>query len=69
MRLHAQIISVAILLWTPLICQAPIAVPILAAYCGVLTRCAITLSAFYYKVYPQLSKSSLVHLSSYTTRT
>ena len=51
-----QIVSVAALLWSPLKCTAPIAVPILAAYCGLLTRCTITMTTFYYKVYWKLSK-------------
>ena len=50
----------AVLLWTPLICTAPLAVPILAAYCGVFTRFSITLAAFYCKVYPKLSKAVMV---------
>ena len=48
--------SVGVLLWTPLICSMPVAVPILSAYCGVITRCVFVLIAFYCKVYTKLSK-------------
>ena len=55
-----QILSVAILLYTPLVCNQPIAVPILAAYGGVLTRCTISLIGFYRLVFPKLSKTTVV---------
>lgn len=51
-----QIFSVAILLYTPLVCNHPIAVPVLAAYSGVITRCTIVLVGFYRMVYPKLSR-------------
>jgi len=55
-----QILVLAVVLWTRLICHAPLAVPIIAAYAGILVRCGITLTAFYVKVYPQLSKKKTV---------
>ncbi|XP_064399190.1 progressive ankylosis protein homolog B-like isoform X2 [Halichondria panicea] len=55
-EIMAQIFCVAVLLYTPLVCSAPIVVPILSAYCGVITRCVITLGGFYRLVYPKLSK-------------
>ena len=60
LSLSPQIFSVAILLYTPLVCNEPIAVPILAAYGGVITRCTIILVGFYTMVYPKLSKHKLV---------
>ena len=60
LSLYPQIFSVAILLYTPLICHQPIAVPILAAYGGVLTRCTISLIGFYYLVFPKLGKATVV---------
>ena len=59
-----QIFSVAILLYTPLVCQHPIAVPILASYGGVLTRCVISLIGFYRFVFPKLSKTTVVSIYS-----
>ena len=58
----SQIFSVAILLYTPLVCRTPIVVPILAAYGGVATRCVIVLSGFYRLVYPKLKKETVVSL-------
>ena len=55
-----QIFCVAVLLYTPLICSAPIVIPIISAYCGVITRCVITLGGFYRLVYPKLSKNTVV---------
>lgn len=59
-----QIFSVAVLLYTPLVCSRPIAVPILAAYSGVLTRFTISLIAFYRLVFPKLSKTTVVSNTS-----
>ncbi len=55
-----QIFSVAILLYTPLVCKEPIAVPILAIYSGVVTRCTIILVGFYRMVYPKMRKERTV---------
>ncbi len=60
---NVQIFCVAVLLYTPLVCTTPIVVPILSAYCGVITRCVITLVGFYKLVYKRLSKTLVV--SSY----
>jgi hypothetical protein len=60
LSIFPQIFSVAILLYTPLVCHQPIAVPIMAAYGGVLTRCTISLIGFYYLVFPKLSKTTVV---------
>ena len=53
----------AILVYTPLVCNQPIAVPVLAAYSGVLTRFTISLAGFYKLVFPKLSKTTVVSLS------
>jgi hypothetical protein len=55
-----QIILIAVLLYTPLLCHTPIALPVVAAYGGVLTRCSILLAGFHRKVYPKMSKELTV---------
>ncbi|CAI8026765.1 Progressive ankylosis protein [Geodia barretti] len=59
----AQIILIAVLLYTPLLCHTPIALPVVAAYGGVLTRCSILLAGFHRKVYPKMSKELTAKLS------
>ena len=54
---------IAILLYTPVLCRTPIALPILAAYGGVLTRCTILLCGFYRKMYHNISKDMVVYFS------
>ena len=53
-------LSVGILLHTPLLCSNAIAIPILALYAGVIVRCAISLTVFFRLVFPQLSKKQVV---------
>lgn len=51
---------IAVLLYTPLLCSVPIALPILATYGGVVIRCLILLAGFYRKAYLKLSKELIV---------
>ena len=55
-----QILAVAVLLYTPLICNNALLVPILAAYAGVATRCSIVTVAYFRSVYPLLKKEKTV---------
>ena len=50
----------AVLLYTPLICNNALLVPILAAYAGVVTRCIIIMVAYFFSVYPLLKKEKIV---------
>lgn len=46
----AQVVTAASLIHTPLICQRPLVVPVLAAYFGVVVRLTINLVAYWKKV-------------------
>ena len=67
-----QIVSVAALIYTPLLCSNTIAIPIIAAYCGVIMRCVINVVACYKMTFWQLSKKvkvSYVYMYEYGTCT
>ena len=55
-----QIVSVAALIYTPLLCSNTIAIPIIAAYCGVIMRCVINVAACYKMTFRELSKEIIV---------
>ena len=57
-----QIFTVAVLVYTPILCDShvAVAVPITAAYCGVLTRCFINIASVYRLVFKSLSKTVTV---------
>ena len=57
-----QILTVAVLLYTPILCDSrvAVAVPITAAYCGALTRCLINSASVYKLVFKSLNKTVTV---------
>ena len=58
-----QIVSVAGLVFTPLLCNNTIAIPIIAAYCGVIVRCVINVAACYKMTFKLLSPRTRVSIS------
>ncbi|XP_065915290.1 progressive ankylosis protein homolog B-like isoform X2 [Dysidea avara] len=59
-----QMLSVGILLHTPLLCNNVIAIPILALYAGVLVRCSISLVMFFRLVFPHLSREKIAPITT-----
>ena len=55
-----QVVAIAVLLYTPLVCVNPIVVPILASYAGVVLRLVIILVAFFRTVFPKMGREVVV---------
>ena len=60
----SQVIAIAVLLYTPLVCVDPIVVPILACYAGVILRLLIVLVAFFRTVFPKMRRDIVVCLAA-----
>eukprot|EP00731_Ephydatia_muelleri_P034242 Em0052g6a len=64
-----QVVAIAVLLYTPLVCVNPIVVPILASYAGVVLRLVIILVAFFRTVFPKMGREVVVPITVWKVTT